>query len=265
MNNDPATTARDNMKPLFSIKKARKPQQALSKKIIREDRLPRKLRLIAGVDVAYTEREAIGAVAVLDYESMRVVETQTSVNTIQAPYIPTLLAFREMQPAIRTIRKLQSRPDIFLVDAHGLAHPSRCGFASHLGVVIQKPTIGVAKNKLCGVPEPAQEAQDVIPLKDDGEVIGAVITTKKGSKPVYVSIGHMVSLETATVIVKHCTQNSRIPEPILKAHLLATQEKRKINNHSHSTKKQRGKTHANPKTQNPRKQNSRLRTPKEGH
>ena len=253
------------MKPNFSVKKARRAQRALSKKIMKQDRLPKHLRLIAGVDVAYTEYKAIGAIAVLDYESMKVVETQTSVNPVQAPYIPTLLAFREAQPAIRTIRKLHLKPDIFLVDAHGLAHPYRCGFASHLGLIIQKPTIGVAKSRLCGQPEPAQEGHDVIPLKDGEEVIGAVVTTKNGSKPIYVSIGHMISLQTAVAVVKHCTQNSRIPEPILQAHLLAAQEKRKINNPSRSTEKHEADPYARPKTENPRRQNPRPWAPQESH
>jgi len=253
------------MKPKFSVEKARKAQRALSKKVIRQDRLPRKLHLVAGVDVAYTKHKAVGAVAVLDYESMKVVETQTSVSRIRAPYIPTLLALREIHPTIRAIRKLHSKPDVFLVDAHGLAHPSRCGFASHLGTLLHKPTIGVAKSKLCGKPEPAQKEQDVIPLKDKGEVIGAVVTTKKGTKPIYVSIGHMISLETATAIVKHCTQKSRIPEPILKAHILATQEKRKINNIPCSTEKEEEDYHVEHKTQNPRKQDPRPRTSQESH
>jgi deoxyribonuclease V len=159
----------------------------------------------------------------LDYESLELLEAETAEQKAKFPYAPTLLSFRELPVAIACIKKLKLQPDIFLVDAHGIAHPSRCGFASHLGLVLNKPTVGVAKNRLFG--EPKQMGKEVF-LVDDGEVIGAEVCTRKDAKPVYVSIGHMVSLKTATRIVKHCARSSRIPEPILQAHRLAS-EKRK--------------------------------------
>jgi len=116
---------------------------------------------------------------------------------------------------------LNIQPDVFLIDAHGFAHPFRCGFASHLGLAINKPTIGAAKNMLIGTP---METKGETFLVDEDEVIGAVVTTKKGSKPVYVSVGHMISLEAAIKIVKHCAK-SRIPEPLLQAHKLATKKR----------------------------------------
>ena len=130
------------------------------------------------------------------------------------------------------IRKLEIQLDVFLVDAQGLAHPYRCGFASHLGLILAKPTIGAAKSRLIGTTE---ERNGETFLLDKGEVIGAVVTTKHGCKPVYVSIGHMVSLKTSIKIVIHCSK-SRIPEPLLQAHKLATKERirlvqeNKINN-----------------------------------
>ena len=137
---------------------------------------------------------------------------------VKMPYVPTLLSFRELPPAIAAIKQLKVQPDVFLVDAQGLAHPYRCGFASHLGVAIGKPTIGAAKSRLIGE---ATERDGRTVLVDKGEVIGEVVTTKEGCKPVYVSIGHMVSLETAVQIIRHCSE-SRIPEPLLQAHKLAT-------------------------------------------
>jgi deoxyribonuclease V len=217
------------MKTPFSVEKAHKTQLQLSKHIIFEDKLPKKISLIAGVDVAYSKGTSIGAVAVLEYDSLKVVESKTVFWETRFPYIPTLLSFREIPPAVLSIRKLQMLPDVFLVDAQGFAHPYRCGFASHLGLVVGKPTIGVAKSRLFGEIEESRVQRDVAFLKDKGQIIGAMVTTKHESKPVYVSVGHMISLETAIKIVKHCTCNNRVPEPILKAHELATLKKQEIN------------------------------------
>jgi deoxyribonuclease V len=216
------------MKSSFSVEKAHKTQLQLSKNIIFEDKLPEKIRFVAGVDVAYKKGTSIGAVAVLSYDSLEVAESQTAFCETRFPYIPTLLSFREIPPAVLSIKKLQKQPDVFLVDGNGFAHPYRCGFASHLGLVIGEPTIGVAKSRLFGEVEESKVQKDAAFLKDKGKVIGAVITTMHGSKPVYVSVGHMISLETAIKIVRHCTVNNRIPEPILKAHELATLKKQEI-------------------------------------
>jgi len=218
-----------SIKPLFSVKKAHETQLRLSKQIIFEDTLPEKIKFVAGVDVAYARGTSIGAVAVLDYDSLKLVESQTALCKTRFPYIPTLLSFREIPPAILSIKKLQVQPDIFLVDGQGFAHPYRCGFASHLGLAIGKPTIGVAKSRLFGEAERTKTEDEVAFLKHKSEVVGAIVTTKRGCKPVYVSVGHMVSLETAIKIIMHCTNNNRIPEPVLKAHEIATLEKRKIN------------------------------------
>jgi deoxyribonuclease V len=215
--------------PQFSIEKAHKTQLRLSKQISFEDKLSEAVKHIAGVDVAYTRDFSIGAVAVLDYVSLKPVETQTALYKTRFPYIPTLLSFRETPPAILSIKKLKTKPDVFLVDGHGFAHPYRCGFASHLGLVIGKPTIGVAKSILLHNIKELRVEEDVVLLSHEGEVVGAAVTTKKGCKPVYVSVGHMISLETAIKIVKNCVNNSRIPEPTLKAHETAETEKRKIN------------------------------------
>jgi deoxyribonuclease V len=218
-----------NIKPLFSVKKAHETQLRLSKEIIFEDTLPEKIGFVAGVDVAYARGISIGAVAVLDYDSLKLVESQTALCKTRFPYIPTLFSFREIPPAVLSIKKLHVQPDIFLVDGQGFAHPYRCGFASHLGLAIGKPTIGVAKSRLFGEAERTKTEDKVAFLKNKGEVVGAIVTIKRGCKPVYVSVGHMVSLETAIKIVKHCARHNRIPEPVLKAHETATLEKRKIN------------------------------------
>jgi deoxyribonuclease V len=204
-------------------------QLRLSKRIVFEDRLPERIRCVGGVDVAYTKDTAIGAAVVLDYDSLELVESQTSCCKIRFPYIPTLLSFREIRPALLSIKKLKIEPDVFLVDGQGFAHPYRCGFACHLGLLIDRPTIGIAKSRLFGEIDRVWSQEGVALLKHEGEVIGAVIGGKDVARPVFVSVGHRVSLETAVGIVKHCIRGHRVPEPILKAHEAANVEKRKIN------------------------------------
>ena len=212
----------------FSIKKAHKAQLCLSKKIILEDKLPPKIRTVAGVDVSYAGQLGVGAVVILDYESLEILETQVASCQVKIPYIPTLLSFREIPPAIAAIKKLKIQPDVFLVDAHGFAHPYRCGFASHLGLILSRPTIGVAKSRLIGK---SMDLEGETFLIDECETIGAIVTGKRLGKPVFVSVGHMVSLETAIRIVKQCIKN-RIPEPLLQAHNLATKERIRLEQES---------------------------------
>jgi deoxyribonuclease V len=210
----------------FSTDKAHKAQIQLSKRIILEDGLPEEVHYVAGVDAAYTGDLAIGAVAVLDYSSLDLVEVQTAMRKVTFPYVPTLLSFRELPVTLSSIRKLKTQPDVFLVDGQGFAHPYRCGFASHLGVVLGKPTIGVAKSKLIGKVG-SFEGRDFAYLWHEGEIIGAMLKTSAG-KPIYVSVGHMVSLETAIKIVRCCMRRGSIPEPIRMAHQIATAERNKI-------------------------------------
>jgi deoxyribonuclease V len=212
----------------FSVKKAHNTQICLSKKLILEDMLPQKIKTIGGVDVSYVGNIGIGAITILDYESLELLENQVATYQVKMPYIPTLLSFREIPPAMAALKKLKLQPDVFLVDAQGLAHPYRCGFASHLGLALGKPTVGAAKSRLIGTPV-KKEGRTL--LVDKGEVIGEVVTTKLGAKPIYVSIGHMVSLDTAVKIVKHCSKGI-IPEPLLQAHNLATKQRIQLTSES---------------------------------
>lgn len=216
------------LSPRFSVKKAHETQLQMAKQVIREDRLPKKIRYVAGVDVAYAGETSIGAVAVLDFDSLALVESKTARCKTRFPYVPTLLSFREIPPALLAMKKLTTTPDVFMVDGQGIAHPYRLGFATHLGIVADKPTIGVAKSLLCGKIEPVQNEKRWTPITDKGEVIGAAVITAPRKKPVYVSIGHRVSLERAINIVLHCAQGRRIPEPVRAAHMLANEEKTKL-------------------------------------
>jgi deoxyribonuclease V len=217
------------LKTAFSVEKAHETQIKLSKKIILKDQISGIIRFVAGVDVAYAKDVSIAAVAVLDFNSLRLKESQIAIRKTLFPYVPTLLSFREIPPTVQAIQKLHVQPDVFLVDAHGYAHPYHCGFASHLGLIIKKPTIGVAKSILIGTIEKSEENKNSCLMRHKGEIIGAEVTTKPKRKPVYVSVGNMISLKTAIKIVKQCILDSRVPEPIAMAHEIATAAKRKIN------------------------------------
>ena len=210
----------------FSVERAHAMQLRLSKKVIKKDLFPKPIRCVAGVDVAYSREVSIGAAAVFDYDSLSLLEFKTARVETSFPYIPTLLSFREIPPTLVAITKLQKKPDVLLVDGQGTAHPYRLGFASHLGLVLDMSTIGVAKSRLCGEVEPLR-GKRWTPIADRGEVIGAAVVTRHGEKPLYVSVGHKVSLKTAVDIVLHCTRAGRIPQPIQAAHALASEEKRK--------------------------------------
>jgi deoxyribonuclease V len=216
--------SQSNKVPLvFSVAKAREAQNRLCRRIVQEDRLPEKIRLVAGVDVAYWNDKAVGAAAVLDYESLTLVESKTATVAVNFPYVPTLLSFRELPAAVAAIKRLKTEPDVFLIDAHGVAHPYGCGFASHLGLAIKKPTIGVAKSRLVGE---LKEIDSKSFLIHEGKTVGAVVTMQEGEKPVYVSVGHLISLPTAVKIVEHCMPGDRIPMPLLAAHRIASERRR---------------------------------------
>jgi deoxyribonuclease V len=217
----------NKLSPNFSVKKAHEMQLRLSKKLLFEDSLPEAVDYVAGVDVGYLEGTSVCAAVVLDFKTLSQVEVQVASVETPFPYIPTLLSFREIPPAYLAIKKLQTKPDIFMVDGQGFAHPYGLGFASHLGLILDKPTIGVAKSLLCGKVEPKTDL-GWAPLSYNGLVVGAEVVTRQGTKPVYVSIGHRVSLKRAVEIVLECTGKYRLPEPIRRAHMMANDEKRRL-------------------------------------
>ena len=213
------------VKTWFSVEKAHEAQLHASKHVIRQSMLPERIDYVAGVDVAYAGEFSIGAVAVVEYCSLSLVESRTARLATAFPYIPSLLSFREVPPSVAAISKLHAQPDVLLVDGQGIMHPYRFGFASHLGLVIGKPTIGVAKSPLIGEVRRFTE-EGWAPIIDNGENVGAALLTRSSTRPLYVSVGHKVSLEKAIEIVKHCTSNTRIPKPVIDAHVLATRNAR---------------------------------------
>ncbi|MFH1169274.1 MAG: deoxyribonuclease V [Chloroflexota bacterium] len=187
-------------------------------------------RFAAGVDISVDKATgmALAAVVVLDYPGLRLMETSTVAGRLAFPYVPGLLSFREAPLILAACEKLSLVPDIILVDGQGIAHPRRFGLASHLGLFLNTPAIGCAKSRLCGShEEPGGEAGSYAELKDKGEVIGVALRTRDGVKPIYVSTGHMISLESAIEWVLRCCRGYRLPEPTRLAHLAAGSSLRK--------------------------------------
>jgi deoxyribonuclease V len=181
-------------------------------------------RFIAGVDISVDRERGMGrgAVVVLSYPELEVVEVETVEDSINFPYVPGLLSFREAPLTLASCEKLSVSPDLVLVDGQGIAHPRRLGLASHLGLFLDTPTIGCAKSRLCGThAEPGDEPGSYAELRDGDETIGAVLRTKAGVKPLYVSIGHKVDLEAAIYWALQCCRGYRLPEPTRLAHLAA--------------------------------------------
>ncbi|GAB4289527.1 MAG: deoxyribonuclease V [Myxococcota bacterium] len=188
---------------------------------VREEPLRRTARLVAGCDVSFNRFEniAYAAIVVLDYKSLEVVESVNGAFEANFPYIPGLLSFRETPPLIKLFERVKSKVDLIVVDGQGVAHPRRFGIASHIGVLMELPTIGCAKNLLIGeYRQPGNERGSWVELMDGGERIGAVLRTRKGVKPVFVSVGHKITLKDSIEAILRLTPRFRIAAPIRAAH-----------------------------------------------
>ncbi len=203
-----------------------KVQNRISKMIILEDRFYRPIRTVTGFDVAYSNGDAVAASVTMDFKSHRVLEERAERVKTVFPYIPTLLSFREGPIIMRMFRRLRLKPDVLLVNSHGLAHPRLCGCASYIGVLLNKPTIGVARSRLCGVHEEPERVGEWRPLRYGGRMVGAALLSKKGCRPIFISPGHLITLETAIKVVKSLIEGHKMPEPLLRAHRLAEETKR---------------------------------------
>ena len=205
-------------------KEAKQLQQELRPYIETEDRFGA-IHLVAGVDVGFEDsgQTTRAAVATLEFPSL-VPVTQTVYRTPTSfPYVPGLLSFREIPAVLGALQQLDRLPDLILCDGQGIAHPRRFGLACHLGLLTDIPCIGVAKSRLTGShDEPAMDKGCWTPLMDGAEQIGAVLRSRSGVKPIYVSSGHRVSLETAIRLVLACTTRYRLPETTRAAHRLAS-------------------------------------------
>ena len=207
-----------------NVENAKKMQNQLQPQVIKEDHLD-EVKYVAGVDVGFEDNYAISkaAVAVLSFPQLELQEKAIAKIPTTFPYIPGFLSFREIPVILEALEKLTLVPDLILCDGQGLAHPRRFGLACHLGVLLDMPTIGVAKSLFIGKHETlGQEKGSCQPLLDKGEIIGAVLRSRTGVKPLYISIGHRISLSTALDYVLRCTPKYRLPETTRIADRLAS-------------------------------------------
>ncbi|PZV14887.1 MAG: deoxyribonuclease V [Leptolyngbya sp.] len=208
----------------FSPEQAIALQQELRSQVILTDQLG-KVRSVAGVDVGFEAEGTItrAAVAVLNPDDLQVQDRAIARRPTTFPYIPGLLSFREIPAVVDALAKLTILPDLILCDGQGITHPRRLGIACHLGLIINLPTIGVAKSLLVGKHAGlADEKGSYQPLIHKGETIGVALRTRVGTKPVYISPGHRISLDTAIAYVMRCTTKYRLPETTRHAHKLAS-------------------------------------------
>ena len=199
-------------------------QQELRDRVIRQDRFAPPRR-VAGVDVGFEAQGSVtrAAVAVLDFPSLKPLEEAVARQPTRFPYVPGLLSFREIPAILQALEQLAQPPDLLLCDGQGLAHPRRFGLACHLGLLTDIPAIGVAKSRLIGRHGALPVEKGAwVPLTLQGEVIGAVLRTRSGVKPLYISIGHRISLESAIHYVLACTTRYKLPETTRAAHRLAS-------------------------------------------
>jgi len=189
--------------------------------IVRDDGFPENIGTIAGADISYARGSPLfyAAVVVFKYPSLEVQEVATHSETVTFPYIPGLLSFREGPALLGAFEKLSAVPDVVLFDGQGIAHPRGLGLASHLGLLLGLPSVGCGKTRLIGeYEEPGEEKGAVSPLFHEGRTIGAVVRTRRGVKPVFVSPGHGMGFDRAVEIVLACCRSFRIPEPVRYAH-----------------------------------------------
>ncbi|WP_309139148.1 endonuclease V [Nocardia cyriacigeorgica] len=185
---------------------------------------PPEFATIAGLDSAYHDDGTVAAaIVVVDASTLGTVESTVAYGTTAFPYIPGLLSFREMPTTITAIEQLDITPDLLVCDAQGLAHPRRFGFACHVGIVTGLPTIGVAKSAWGECPEPGPERGAHTDITIDGDVVGRVLRTRAGVKPVFVSVGHLIDLDTACAQVLALTPQYRLPETTRRADHLCRQ------------------------------------------
>jgi deoxyribonuclease V len=206
-------------------------QKELSAQICRDGTIHNP-HFIGGADVSVDRsKSARAAVSILNYPELKIVEEICIEGIAEFPYIPGLLSFREIPLLLEAFRKINCRPDLIIIDGQGIAHPRKIGLASHLGLILDMPTIGCAKSHLYGdFSEPGIEAGEYSFIKDtDDNVIGSVLRTKENIKPLFISSGHKISLTDSIHWVLQCCRGYRLPEPIRQAHYLS-----KINIKSYS-------------------------------
>ncbi len=188
--------------------------------------LEKPIRIIAGSDISFNKYSEIvyAGIVLFKYPEMEVIGHASAISRTTFPYISGLLAFREVPALLEAWEKLETKPDLLVLDGQGIAHRRRMGIASHFGVITNTPTIGSAKSRLFGkYEEPANEVFAQSPMYDKQEVIGMALRSKRNCNPIYISPGHKITLEQSVDIIKNCLKGYRIPEPTRQAHIFVNQ------------------------------------------
>jgi deoxyribonuclease V len=209
------------------FKRAHVAQKEMAQQVLLKDMQIKPIKYVAGVDISNNpfdpESMIFAAIVVLSYPALEIMETVTHSAQQKFPYIPGLLGFREVPALVQAYEKLSIRPDVIMVDGHGVSHPRGLGIASHLGVLLDKPTLGVAKSILVGKPalplaeEPGSKTSLIFKEKE----IAIMLRSKKRCSPLIISAGHLLTLTNAVSLVGNCLKGYRLPEPTRQAHLMA--------------------------------------------
>jgi deoxyribonuclease V len=207
--------------------KLRSIQKEICKKIILNDEFSKPIKIIAGFDLAFSNDKAFVAGIVMNYKKFDIIEMKIVKTKLSFPYVPTFLTFREGPPILKVYKKLKTKPDIIIINGQGIAHPIRCGIASHVGVLLDLPTIGVAQKKLCGEFGEPKQVGYYKTIIYESKRIGYAYKSKENCKPIFVSPGHKVSLRTSLKIVISCIREYKLPLPLRMAHIYANKMKRK--------------------------------------
>ncbi|MBN1763234.1 MAG: endonuclease V [Methanomicrobia archaeon] len=219
---------RENTEELYRIQ-----AEIAAKSLIRDDPHLKELKLIAGADQAFfwdskAEERIISAVVLLDYPSLQFVDHAYSVMPVDFPYIPGLLSFREAPALMNAFHTLNIKPELLIIDGGGINHPRFAGLATHVGVTLDVPTIGVTKRLLCGTGNIPTEDDEACIIKYQDREVGYYLKSKKGCKPIIVAPGHKVSVDTSLKLIRNCIRKHKLPEPIRIAHLCANTIKRDL-------------------------------------
>jgi len=211
-----------------NIKEAREIQCQISS-LVKLKSCKGNFRLIGGIDTAYKNDRVVGAICIMEGGSYEIVEKVYGIIDKGFPYVPTYLAFREVPAIIRAFDRLKELPDIFLVDGHGICHPKGVGIATHIGVLIGIPTIGVAKSRLVGnFVMPSNKKGKYEPIILHNNTVGFVFRSRDNVKPIFISPGHLTDLNCIIGIVEKSLKKYRIPEPLRYAHIFAEEMKKEV-------------------------------------
>jgi deoxyribonuclease V len=214
---------------IIDLERLRSIQRSICKRIEIIDFQDKDIEFVSGIDVAYLDKDAIIGIARFNFQNKKLIECIIEIERVNFPYMPGFLGFREGALIIKVLKRIKIDSDIYMINAHGIAHPEGCGCASHIGVLIKKATIGIASKILCGSYriEPTKVG-DWLHLIYKDKKVGAVLKSKENCKPIIISVGNMITLERSVSVVKEFLKDNKFPEPLRVAHEISINKRREI-------------------------------------